>query len=268
MVNIEQINGVKYIEIIDTEATQLKEKSKRYISNKEALLIAEKYEKIFEGIWKKYDIDIAVDKKTWLYYIIFWENALDIWLKVTELGIFFQVLFEWFLWKPIMGKRELEKYDRSKIWNFISEISWEKFLDPLYNKLNDWKKTQKSKTEIIIEEKNKKQIEQYLFNLILNLNTELIQEGINLKFKINTDYSKNETPLYSIVCWDESLFIWNFDKNKFKKIIDIIAEWIIAIKKKKKIDESNTLLAKAKFSLSEKYTIVGFIQKVILNNRL
>jgi|GEM_PF-1446292 len=51
MGNVEQKNNIdNNIEVIDTETIQLKETSKRYISNKKALFIAKKYEKRFEEI--------------------------------------------------------------------------------------------------------------------------------------------------------------------------------------------------------------------------
>lgn len=169
MGNVEQKNNIdNNIEVIDTETIQLKETSKRYISNKKALFIAKKYEKRFEEIWKKYDIDIAVDKKTWLYYIIFWENPLDIWLDINELDNFLNILLIWFQWKSIMGKKELKKYDipqKSKIWNFIRKVSWERFNDPLYNKPSDGKQIAKSRTEENIEKKVRKlEIKEITFN--------------------------------------------------------------------------------------------------------
>lgn len=216
MVNVEQINVEKDIEIIDTETTQLNEKSKKYISNKKALLIAEKYEIEFEKIWKKYDIDIAVDKKTWLYYIIFWENALDIWLDINELGNFLNILLIWFQWKHILGKKELEKYDtskKSKIWNFIREVSWEKFLDPLYN---NW--TNPSQTEKNIEKEARKLVleqKEYYWRTY-----KVLRYWKNIIFAFKEISKKGNT--------FAPLSVWNsvkFEETKLLKITKDVIEW-------------------------------------------
>lgn len=213
---IETVNVNDKLEFINNKETKLNKNSIRYLSNAKALEIVEKYEKMFREKGKEYDIKLGVDKSKNppLYYIIFWENALDIWLKVEQLEKFLTILLDWFQGNPIFWSKELEDYDipeKSKIWNFIREVSWENFQDPLYNNPKDWTKIEKSQTETNIEKEVRK----------LEIKTE--------KFWIH------ETP-YRVLYFGENTifrFPWNFlpwiyvkfNEEKAVSLTKAVIEW-------------------------------------------
>jgi len=230
--NIETVNVNNKLEVINNKETELNKNSIRYTSNVEALAIVENYEQLFKESWKEYDIKLGVDKSKNppLYYIIFWENALDIWLQVWQLEEYLDKILK------SLSRSYLPQFLEKNLSKFITEL-----------------KIQEDMSE---NNTNKKSLKRFYNKKTSQTETNIEKEARKLEIKeIASDGAKYSVLRYweniifglQQIMGEDDLFvpyaIWNSVEFKINEILQItkdVIEWkrsIESIKKEEIIKE-------------------------------